>query len=90
MKNNYEFEGFAGGDGECFCFFVDKSTYINLCGQEEYDTELSYLKEFHNEVRPNDPFEEPQEWPIYPNKFFISGHKLKVKIEVDATPIEGG
>jgi hypothetical protein len=88
MRNTFEFSGVASGDGECFCFFVDKDTYIKLCGQDQYEFELSTLKEFHEECRREEPFEEPQEWPVYPHKFFVSGHMLNIKIEVDATPIE--
>lgn len=87
----YEFNAIAGGDCECFCFFVDKETYIKLCGEEDYKAQLDHLKSWHEEVynQPgSEPFQEPTEWPVYPNVFFNSKCKLKIKIEVEETPLE--
>ncbi len=87
----YEFNAMSGGDGECFCFFVDKETYIKICGEEEYAFELAHLKSWHEEVYSepgSEPFTEPTEWPIYPNKFFKSSTNLKIKIEVEELPTE--
>jgi len=87
----FKFSGMAGSDGECFCFFVDKETYIRICGEEYYKFELEHLKLWHEETTRNnsngnslpEPFVEPTEWPIYPNEFFKSGNQLKIKIEVE-------
>ena len=93
----FEFTGLAGGDGECFCFFVDKETYIRICGNEHYQFELEHLKSWHEEITrvnvadgnsPPEPFVEPIEWPIYPHEFFKSGNPLKIKIEVEELPGE--
>ena len=37
-----EFEGVCGGDGESFCWMVDKETYIAIEGKESYNLEKSY------------------------------------------------
>jgi hypothetical protein len=93
----FEFTGMAGGNGECFCFFVDKETYIKICGDESYKFELEHLKSWHEEITKAhvsdgisqpEPFVEPIEWPIYPNEFFKSGNLLKIKIDVEELPIE--
>ena len=87
----HEFVASAGGDGECFAFIVNKQTFINIMGIEEYNKEMEYRKEFHDEVfsQPgSEPFVEPTEWPIYPHVFFNSKCKLKIKIEVEETPLE--
>jgi len=34
-----EFEGICGGDGESFCWMVDKKTYIAIEGEENYNLE---------------------------------------------------
>ena len=85
----YEFDAISGGDGECFCFFVDKETFIRLMGVDNYYMEIEYLRSWHNEIHSepgSDPFTEPVEWPIYPHKFFDSGKSIRVKIEVEELP----
>jgi len=80
----FEFEAYAGGDGECFAFIVNKQTFINIMGIEEYNKEMEYRKEFHKEFfsEPgSEPFVEPTEWPIYPNQFFKN--RMRIKIETD-------
>lgn len=83
----YEFKTEVGGDGECFCFFVDKETYISLVGKEQYEHELNFLKESHKQTQYHntcEKFVEPVKWPIYPHLFFRSNNKLlKVKIEIE-------
>ena len=86
--NKFEFTAAAGGDCECFCFFVDKETYIKFCGEQAYKDELEYLEEFNEEVSGPLSFEEPTVWKLYPHEFFKSGRKLKIKIEVEELPLE--
>ena len=80
----FEFEAYAGGDGECFAFIVDKETFIRLMGIEEYNREMEFRKEFHNEIFSGpgaEPFVEPTEWPIYPNQFFKKRMRIKIDTE---------
>lgn len=87
----YEFNAMSGGDMECFCFLVDKETFIKIYGEEFYTFQLAYHKAWHQEVYSEpgaEPFVEPTEWPIYPDKFFKSGKNLKIKIEVEELPTE--
>ena len=87
----YEFDAVSGGDGECFCFYVDKETFIRLLGEERYNMEVEHLRSWHTEVYSepgSEPFSEPTEWPIYPHTFFNSGKSIRVKIEVEELPQE--
>ena len=87
----YEFNAVAGGDMECFCFFVDKETFIKLSGEDSYNAELEHLKSWYEECNREpgaEPFVEPTEWPVYPHVFFNSGKNLKIKIEVEELPTE--
>jgi hypothetical protein len=86
--SKFEFNAKAAGDGECFCFFVDKETYIKFCGEQSYVDELNYLEESNTDVMGPLPFEEPTVWKLYPHHFFKSGSKLKIKIEVEELPLE--
>jgi hypothetical protein len=63
--NQIAFEARLGGDGECFCFFVNTSTYIFLVGRERYEQELQYLKDAAQEM--NTQYQEPTEWMVYPS-----------------------
>lgn len=75
----YEFDAIPGGDGECFCFNVDKETYIKLLGQKAFDDEIIYQKEFAKEVECE--FIEPTKFQVFPHEFFGEGKK-HIKIEV--------
>jgi hypothetical protein len=77
----FEFNAKASGDGECFCFLVDKETYIKICGEQQYKDELKYLEEFNDDLSGPLPFVEPTEWQLYPHEFFQSGANLSIKIE---------
>lgn len=72
--NQLAFEARLGGDGECFCFFVNTSTYIFLVGRERYEQELKFQQEAHTEIcemnKSEEPFKEPTEWPVYPSDIY--------------------
>lgn len=90
-KMKFEFNALAGGDMECFCFYVDKDTFIKLAGQDAYTDELEHLKSWYEECNREpgaEPFVEPTEWPVYPNTFFKSGKNLKITIDVEELPSE--
>jgi hypothetical protein len=87
----FEFNAVAGGDMECFCFYVDKETFIRLAGQDAFNTEVEHLKSWYEECNREpgaEPFVEPTEWPIYPHVFFNSSKNLNIKIEVEELPSE--
>jgi hypothetical protein len=54
-----EVEGFITGDGECWCLDVSEEQYIAICGQEDYELEMS--------VREGEPGER---WLLYPGQIF--------------------
>lgn len=69
MIRQMEFEGIPSGDYECFCFAVDRETFVRLKGEEpdEHDE-----NDFHEGM-----------FKIYPGTLF--GHseaKIQVKVEV--------
>ena len=68
--SNLSFEARLGGDGECFCFYVNTDTFIFLKGRDYYLREVAMLREMHDETDPDTTFTEPLEWPIYPNTIF--------------------
>lgn len=71
----FNFEGIASGDGECFCWNVDEETLKKFYGQEEIDLQ----KEINEE---NEPFR------LYPSRIFDFHNKKKYKIHVIMEEIE--
>lgn len=70
---NFEFIGVPSGDGESFCFEVDREMFLTVTGRQPDEgdyVDASYVKQKRELFRlyPNDIFEE-------------SGKKLKVKIQ---------
>ena len=41
MKKEYEFTALNSGDGESFCFEVDKETFIKITGKQPHDFDYS-------------------------------------------------
>ena len=83
--NKIEFVGELGGDNECFCFWVDKETYIKIHGQEDYDREVEYINDWNKDI-PTCPRKIEEEMKIYPGTLFgyqNSGKKMKIKIEFE-------
>lgn len=74
-----KFTAEIGGDQECFCFFVDKETYIKIVGREKYDSETAIDKESCKEI--GQEFTEREKWAIYPNDLF-GYDKKTAKIEI--------
>lgn len=71
MIRQIEFEGIPSGDYECFCFAVDRETFVRVNGTEpnEYDG-----NHFHEGL-----------YSLYPNALFgRSETKIQVKVEVEA------
>ena len=50
--NKFEFDGIPSGDGECFCWDVDKETYIRIRTQNYKD--MGYSAEQIEEELQND------------------------------------
>jgi len=77
--NHLEFEGFMSGDGEAFCWAVDRDTYARLEGEEP-------------SLGPDGaPFTDmffEDHFSFYGSDFGFSknGISARVKIEVDRTP----
>lgn len=44
MRKHFEFEGEPDGDGECFCWNVDRETFVKIVGREptKWDTLFTY------------------------------------------------
>lgn len=74
-----KFKAKLSGDGECFCFLVDKDTYIRLKGKKEYTKELKLNKEMNKEIGCNIPFE----YYIYPRDLFGYNKETEVETEVE-------
>lgn len=96
-----KFRAKLGGNGECFCFKVDKETYIQIKGMERYLQDIVYLKECHEEIQrfegqteeqiqlEKDKFVEPVEFEIYPSD--VLGYENKdvvYEIELSKNPID--
>jgi hypothetical protein len=77
----YTFEAIPSGDGECFCFKVDKETYIMLLGQKAYDEEIDFQQSSAQEL--GLAFKKPEYMFIYPHVFFNGIQKLKISITVE-------
>lgn len=75
-----KFTAEIGGDQECFCFFVDKETFIKVMGQERYDADIAFDKESCKEI--GQEFTEREKWAIYPNDLFGHFNRKTVEIEV--------
>lgn len=77
-----EFTGTVSGDGECFCFKVDKKTFISICGEAEYRNEIEYEKSMCRDF--GKKYKEPKYFLIYPHKLFGSSLKpINVTIFID-------
>jgi hypothetical protein len=72
-----KFKAKLSGDGECFCFLVDKETYIKFKG-EEYNNELKLNNEMSKEIG----FDIPFEYYIYPRDLLGYNKEAEVKIEI--------
>jgi hypothetical protein len=70
-----EFEGICSGDGESFCWEVDKETYIRICGWDDDSSPYKCIDiDFDEDLNPvmnSDIFR------IYPDNIF--GHSNEVK-----------
>jgi hypothetical protein len=78
---HYKFEAIPSGDGECFCFKVDKETYIALMGKKAYDAEIDYQQILAQES--GLPYIKQDYMLIYPHVFFNGTNKLKISISVE-------
>lgn len=80
MRKIIEFEGLISGDGECFCFNVDRETFIRLMGEEPsiYDYSEFDLNDNGNIVPKGNKFR------VYPGAIFgYDKEKKKIKIEIE-------
>ena len=81
MKKEFEFVGFNSGDGEEFCFEVDKETFIKITGREpedfdyangDWDEEGNFIPDKKSSLR------------LYPFHLFgYSGKMVKIKLIVE-------
>lgn len=85
----FTFEGILSGDGECFCFKVDKETWIRINGQQDYDYEIAYQKAACAEI--GQEYVEPTHMLLYPGDIFYYNdgegdqhNKVRVSVEVDS------
>lgn len=71
---NFEFIGVPSGDGESFCFEVDKEMFVAVTGRQpdEYDyVDASYIRQKRELFR------------LYPNDIFgLQEEKKKLKIKI--------
>lgn len=90
------FRAKLGGDGECFCFLVDKETYIKIKGESRYLEEVAYLREAHEEryqyqtygsdvPLEKEKFVEPLEWQIYPSDVLGIDYDRNMFYEIELT-----
>lgn len=70
-QRGIEFEAYAGGDMECFCFAVDAETYAQVKGVPPHP-------EFDKGV-----IEYPELYKLYPGALFKRGKKLRIRVEVE-------
>lgn len=82
MKKEFEFVGINSGDGECFCFEVDKETFIKITGREPEN--LDYADgEWNDSDLDFVPYEDSL-IRLYPYFLFGEfGKKVKVKLVVE-------
>jgi hypothetical protein len=77
------------GDGECFCFKLNKSDFIKVMGKKRYNEEISYLKAFCRDTKSK--FIEPQKFKVYPGQLLNGVAKVKIEIDdesIEITPIK--
>jgi hypothetical protein len=67
MKKEIQFSGIVSGDGESFCFDVDRETFVRITGNEPNEFDISC---YNNSL-----------FRLYPNDIFGYNHK-KVRIHV--------
>ncbi len=64
-----EFKAKCGGDGECFCWIVDKETYIKIKGWDELNSPFDCLVwDFDKDGEMAIP--KSDKYRIYPNDIF--------------------
>jgi len=66
VMSSISFIGTSGGDCECFCWFVSKEEYIKIKGQEDYDNEIRFTREFAKDLG-KEYIEADICWSIYPS-----------------------
>jgi hypothetical protein len=66
------------GDGECFCFNLNKSDFIKIMGKKRYNEEISYLKSFCKDIKSK--FIEPQKFRVYPGQLLHGVTKVNIEI----------
>ncbi len=65
----FEFEGIPSGDHECFCFAVDRETFIRI---EEREPERPEENHFNHGM-----------FNLYPNALFGDKRRMRIKIEIE-------
>ena len=70
QSKTYEFDGIPSGDGESFCWDVNKETYISIKGEQPNKFDKS---ESHKGL-----------YRIYPNDFYgFDRPKCRIKISIE-------
>ena len=78
--NEVEFRGCCSGDGESFCWEVDKETYLKIKGVSEVDPYDSIITGLDDELN---PIAKSNRFRIYPDDIFgFSDSKKERKIYV--------
>ena len=84
MRKEFEFKAISSGNGESFCFAVDKETFIEFKNAEYMGYEDEYKKELlkmdleYEKTHPNSNL-----YRLYPDSIFTSKSKIKVKIIIE-------
>jgi hypothetical protein len=73
MKRKFTFEGVPSGDCECFCWDVDRETYIRVTGMKPDKYDRGRTKGTYK-LYPND---------IVGFEVFERGTKLKVSVSIE-------
>ena len=76
-----EFEGIPSGDYECFCWAVDRETYVRIKGEEprEFDENTPFYPGLFK-LYPSDLFDDPDfdRKTMGPTKWAFESEELKV------------
>jgi len=77
---NIEFEAYCTGDGESFCWEVDKETYIRIKGWDEFSPYACIKCVFDDN---GNPVAKSDTFRIYPSDIFgFSNTEIKRKIKI--------
>jgi len=72
--------GVAGGDNECFCWFVSKEEYIRIKGVEDYKMEIDYYRDSYSARNIEGEIDaDLLVWKIYPHDLVSDTNSSLIK-----------